>query len=140
LARAEARSQAGSVIDLDSDTTLVPTRAGGIKTELNSNWPPLDQLGRYEVLPRIKAEPRDTIPPQSLSNNNNKRKREGSTEEDGNDNLAKRARLQPDENVANISMTGHLGKRKRETEDEQELQEIAPPSQRSRVVIDLTDD
>ncbi|KAK5271219.1 hypothetical protein LTR96_003043 [Exophiala xenobiotica] len=122
------------------DTTLVPTRAGGIKTELNSNWPPLDQLGRYEVLPRIKAEPRDRIPPPPLFDDNNKRKREGSTEEDGNEGLTKRARLQLDENVVGTSATGHSLKRKRQADDEQELQEIAPPAQRSRVVIDLTDD
>jgi hypothetical protein len=140
LARAESGSQAGSVIDLDSDTTLVPTRAGGIKTELNSNWPPLDQLGRYEVLPRIKAEPRDRIPPPPLFDDNNKRKREGSTEEDGNEVLTKRARLQLDENVVGTSATEHSLKRKRQADDEQELQEVAPPSQRSRVVIDLTDD
>ncbi|KAK5457984.1 hypothetical protein LTS15_004063 [Exophiala xenobiotica] len=140
LARAEAGSQAGSVIDLDSDTTLVPTCVGGIKTELNSNWPPLDQLGRYEVLPRIKAEPRDRIPLPPLSDDTNKRKREDSIEEDRIDILAKRTRLQPDKSVVNTSTTGHLGKRKREAEDEQELQEIAPPLQRSRVVIDLTDD
>ncbi|KAJ9500418.1 hypothetical protein H2202_004213 [Exophiala xenobiotica] len=141
LARAESGSQAGSVIDLDSNTTLVPTREGGVKIEPNSNWPPLDQLGPYEVLPRLKAELRDSIPPSSLfDDNNNKRKREGSTEEDGNEVLTKRARLQLDENVVGTSATGHSLKRKRQADDEQELQEIAPPSQRSRVVIDLTDD
>lgn len=87
LARAESGSQAGSIIDLDSNTTLVPTREGGIRTERKSNWAPLHQLGRYEVLPRIKAEPRASIPPSPLFDDNNKRKREDSTGEDGNNIL-----------------------------------------------------